>query len=124
MLNRTRDSSWLTHLTGAEGAAAFGERGQEYRNMWCTAGFLHSAGHSVTRAGAIVPLAAVGDDAVFAFEPIEVSCDEAGRTRWRGDESATRRFIFRVRDRESYRSAMTTAMQTLLMGLPDTESSA
>jgi hypothetical protein len=118
MLNRTCDSAWLTRLAGAAGAADFGEHAQEFRNMWCTGGFLHSAGYTVAVDGGIVPLAAA-DDAVFAFEPIAVTCDEAGRTTWHADATSSQRFIFRVRDRARYAAAMTTAMKTLLMGIPD-----
>jgi hypothetical protein len=87
--------------------------------MWCTGGFLHSAGYTVTVEGAIVPLAAAGDGAVFGFEPIAVTCDEAGRTTWHAAAAASQRFIFQVRDHERYAAGMTTAMKTLLMGIPD-----
>jgi len=119
MLSRSRDTDWLGYLTDADTRDVFAERGPERRNMWCTGGFFHSAGLSVTREGEIVSQAEAGGDAVFGFEPIDVACDEAGMTTWHGDQQATKRFIFRVRDTAAYPRAMTTAMKTLLTTLPD-----
>jgi hypothetical protein len=92
-------------------------RGPEYRNMWCTAGFFHAAGYSVTLDGEAVPLADLVDRAVFTFDPIDITCDEQGRTRWQTNMKATHRFIFRVTDRVAYAPAMTRAMKTLLQAL-------
>ena len=82
--------------------------------MWCTAGFFHAAGYSVTLDGEVVPLENIGDRAVFTFEPVDITCDEQGRTRWQINTKATNRFIFRVKDRLAYAPAMTRAMKTLL----------
>jgi hypothetical protein len=39
-------------------------------------------------------------------------------THWIHDDSSKDRFIFHVRDRDNYQSAMTAAMKSLLMSLP------
>jgi len=119
MLSRATDTSWLQALTAADTRAIFAVRGPEFRNMWCTGGFLHSVGLSVTLDGEIVPLAEGGDRAAFTFEPISVTCDDSGRTRWRADPEARKRFIFRVANRTAYRGATTTALKTLVMTLTD-----
>jgi hypothetical protein len=86
--------------------------------MWCTGGFLHATGRTVTRDGEIVPLDDAAGAAVFEFDPIEVACDEAGVTRWTPSETARHRFIFRVRDVGKYQPAMTSALRSLLAKLP------
>ena len=84
------------------------------RNMWCTAGFFHMASQSVDRSGNIVPLAGVGDNAVFRFRPVEINCDAKGTTTWKDADAGSNRFIFEVTDITAYPAAMTTAMTTLL----------
>ena len=85
--------------------------------MWCTGGFFHAVGQTVTRDGRIIPLADSGQDAVFTFEPIRVQCSDEGVTQWTREARARDRFIFRVLDRARYAPAMTTAMKSLLQTL-------
>jgi hypothetical protein len=118
MLGRMVDHNWLNYLTGNKDQALLEEFGAKYRNMWCTGGFLHAAGHTVTIDGRIVPLDQAGSKAVFEFAPIEVSCTENGVTTWSHDKATKNRYIFHVLDTERYQSAMTKAMKTLLMELP------
>jgi hypothetical protein len=113
----TSSTAWLWYLRQPAAETAWLARGSEYRNMWCTAGFFHAAGFAVTVDGEAVPLGDVGDQAVFTFEPIDVVCDEQGRTRWQANTASTRRFIFRVTDPGAYAQAMTRAMSTLLRAL-------
>jgi hypothetical protein len=72
----------------------------------------------VTRDGQIVPLNENSTQPVFTFDAIKVECDDNGVTHWVGDDSSKNRFIFHVRDTESYQSAMTGAMKSLLTTLP------
>jgi hypothetical protein len=87
------------------------------RNMWCTAGFLHEAGYTVTRGRQIVPLNEKHAEPVFTFDAIKVKCDDNGLTHWAYDNSSKDRFIFNIRDTDYYQSAMTAAMKSLLMAL-------
>jgi len=118
MLSRSTDPKWLRFLEAAPDADTVARFGRQPRNMWCTAGFLHLAGRTVTREGDIVPLAGAGEDAVFTFDPVAVSCDERGVTTWRPDADARDRFLFHVRDTGRYAEAMTRAMKALLTTLP------
>jgi len=113
MLTRACDAAWLRHLEEADGEA-LSARLDEGRNMWCTAGFLHAAGYAVARDGSIAPRGDIGDAGVFAFEPITVTCDERGVTRWFHSNGADKRFIFHVVDTNAYPVAMTRALETLL----------
>jgi hypothetical protein len=120
MLSRSPSPDWLKVLREPVDTAALAHFGALPRNMWCTGGFFHAAGRTVTAAGDIVPLAEAGERAVFGFEPIRATCGEDGVVRWEpvatpGDPV---RFIFRVRDRANYAAAMTRAMRTLLATLP------
>lgn len=85
-----------------------------HRHMWCTGGFFHAAGKTVSSSGDIVALDAADADPVFRFRPISVSCDTTGYTRWSDAPDSRSRFIFEVLDRERYQSAMTHAMCSLL----------
>jgi hypothetical protein len=92
--------------------------GAQDRHMWCTGGFLHAAGRTVAADGAIVERDRAGDSTVFSFDPIRVSCSNEGVTKWVHDTAGGQRYIFHVRDRRSYREAMTKAMSSLLRTLP------
>lgn len=112
-----RDPPWLRHLTGPVNAEALAEQNRGDRNMWCTAGFLHAAGLSVTGEGKTVP-ANSARAPVFVFDPVRVTCSDAGVTEWAKEPDSKNRFILRVTDVNRYPSAMTAAMKTLLSELP------
>jgi hypothetical protein len=118
MFGKNTDSNWLGYLKGKKDESLLTKAGNMYRNMWCTAGFLHAAGHTVTRGGQIAPLNEKHAEPVFTFSAVKVKCDDNGVTHWIGDDSSKDRFIFHVRDRDNYQSAMTAAMKSLLMSLP------
>ncbi|MBI5683638.1 MAG: hypothetical protein HZC54_01025 [Verrucomicrobia bacterium] len=114
---KTADGLWLQQLAAPKSAEALAAHGNRDRNMWCTAGFLHAAGLTVTKSGEIMPLKSA-TDAVFTFEPTRVKCSAAGVTEWTKDPQSKNRFILRVADVERYQSAMTAALKSLLMKLP------
>jgi hypothetical protein len=118
MFGKYTDSNWLGYLEGARDEALLSKVGSMYRNMWCTAGFLHAAGYTVIRDGQIVPRNEKHAEPVFTFDAVKVKCDENGVTHWVHDDSSKDRFIFHVRDVDHYQSAMTGAMKTLLTALP------
>jgi hypothetical protein len=118
MFGRYTDSNWLQYLKGKKDEALQSKFGNMYRHMWCTGGFLHAAGYTVSRGGKIVPLSDEPNLPVFTFDPIKVRCDSNGLTKWSHDDNSRNRFIFHVRDTENYQSAMTKAMKSLLMALP------
>jgi len=117
MFGKYTDQNWLGYLKGAKDEALLSKVGGMDRHMWCTAGFIHSSGCTVSREGEIAPLGKV-DSPVFTFDPIAVECDERGVTKWTHKEDSKSRFIFHVRDAEHYQSAMTKAMKSLLTVLP------
>jgi inosine-uridine nucleoside N-ribohydrolase len=116
-LGRVMDPKWLYYLEQpkSKGIAEFYSRP---RNMWCTGGFLHTAGKTVTREGKITDLQQEGIDPVFTFEPVQIECNAEGYTKWDLTSKETNRYIFKVQDKNRYQQAMTTAMKTLLMTLP------
>ncbi|MCP4614248.1 MAG: hypothetical protein GY845_36650 [Planctomycetes bacterium] len=118
MFGKYTDNNWLGYLKGIRDEALLSKVGSLYRHMWCTAGFLHAAGYTVTRDGRIVPLNKKNEQPIFTFDAIKVKCDDDGVTHWLDDDSSKDRFIFHVRDTDSYQSAMTSAMKSLLMALP------
>jgi hypothetical protein len=118
VLGKVETSRWLQYLTGPNDEKLLAEHGARYRNMWCTAGFLHAAGKSVATDGRIAPVNQVGDAGAFGFEPARITCSGNGRAEWTIDETAKDRYIFRVRDVDHYPSAMTQAMKSLLTSLP------
>jgi len=118
MLSRQQNHAWLSYLLGPSDQNLLKEFGAKGRHMWCTGGFLHAAGLAVTQAGDIVPLARAGSTAILSFDPIKVSCSDGGVTEWTHDPDSTQRYIFHVRDINHYQAAMTSAMKTLLQGLP------
>jgi len=118
MFGKYTDSNWLGYLKGAKDEALLARVGSLDRHMWCTAGFLHAGGYTATRDGKIVPLTEKRARPVFTFDAIKVKCDDNGVTRWTRDDSSKDRFIFHIRDTDSYQAAMTAAMKSLLAALP------
>lgn len=118
-LGKSSDANWLSYLRTPVDAALLERLCGERRCMYCTGGFLRSAGKTVTKRGDIVDLADCrAGDAVFDFVPVTAVCDANGFVSWRTTDSATNRFIYRVNDLSVYCSAMTAAMKTLLCELP------
>jgi len=118
MFGRYTDHNWLWFLKGQKDEVLLSKFAAMDRHMWCTGGFLHAAGYTVSREGDIVPLDKAGDSSVFTFDPVRVTGSDNGVTRWNRDDTSKRRFMFHVRDTDNYQSAMTKAMKTLLMALP------
>ena len=117
-LGKVNNANWLQYLTGSKDERLLAEHGGNYRNMWCTGGFLRAAGKTVSCSGEIVSLNSEGVSPVFTFDPIKVRCGDDGVTEWAMDDKSKDRYIFHVRDVENYESAMTAAMKSLLMSLP------
>ena len=86
--------------------------------MWCTAGFLYTAGKKVTSDGEIVNLESE-KESVFSFKPVSVTCDDQGFTSWVIKNESRDRFIFHVDDTVNYQSAMTLALKNMLLKLPE-----
>lgn len=117
VLARRQSSDWLKTLYGPVDERLRDYYGALYRNMWCTGGFLHTAGLTVLKNGDIAQLGANAVEEVFSFVPIEVSCDAQGRTDWHEVEAASERFIFRVNDEAAYQAAMTRALGAIISWL-------
>ncbi|MHC4435016.1 MAG: hypothetical protein ACYTBS_24525, partial [Planctomycetota bacterium] len=118
MFGRYTDHNWLRYLKGQKDEALLAKFADADRHMWCTGGFLHAAGYTVSREGQIVPLDEAGDSSVFTFDPVRVTCSDNGVTRWNRDDTSKKRFMFHVRDTDNYQPAMTKAMKSLLSTLP------
>jgi hypothetical protein len=118
VLGKKEDHRWLTYLTGPREVPLLESCGMQDRHMWCTGGFLHAAGRTVSAEGKIVARDDIGDSAVFSFDPIQLSCSDEGVTKWAPDKTATSRYIFHVRDLAGYQQVMTKAMRSLLRRLP------
>ena len=117
MFGKYTDNNWLGYLKGTRDEALLTKVGSMDRHMWCTAGFLHAAGYTVTRDGQIASLTEKRALPVFTFDGVKVECDDNGLTRWTADNGSRDRFIFHVRDTKNYQSAMTAAMKSLLASL-------
>ncbi|MEN8227283.1 MAG: hypothetical protein ABFS38_03945 [Bacteroidota bacterium] len=90
---------------------------RKHREMWCTPGFLHAAGKTVTKDGQIVSLDS-GYPGVFTFEPVQLEVEAPREIKWSQDTGVKDRYIFRITDMENYETAMGRAFMTLLKQLP------
>ena len=118
MFARVKSSDWLAYLTGSKNSQLLVEHGAKFRNMWCTGGFLHAAGKTVSRNGRIVLPSRSPAPIFFVFDPIKVRCDENGVTQWVPGDKSSNRYISHVLDVEIYQAAMTKALKSLLVTLP------
>ncbi len=116
MFARRTDQNWLRVLEGKPDEAVLADQAAKDRNMWCTAGFFHAAGYTITPDGRT--LAQGDDDAVFSFDPIRLLGTGPDGSDWTSDPTAANRFIFHVRNVDRYGPAATQAMKSLLATLP------
>lgn len=116
-LGRVTDNRWLSYLKYPVNHDILDSHGRMFRNMWCTAGFLHTAGKGVTVEGEIVDIAEEGKELVCGFVPIKALCQDNGRVDWE-EAPSENMFIFKVFNEEKYRSAMTKALRTIISKLP------
>jgi len=118
MFTQKTDHAWLRALDGKPDEAVLTDQAARDRNMWCTAGFFHAAGYTITADGAMPWRDARAGDPVFSFDPIKLTGTGPDETDWTPDPNATNRFIFHVRDTRQYGPAATAAMKSLLATLP------
>jgi len=118
MLEQSADPKWLRYLENEPKAELVEKYGEMYRRMWSTASFYQIAGKTVNENGEIVPIEGMLEAPIYTFEPIKISCSNAGITSWEFDAKATDRFIFRVKNLEKYNTAMTKALASILSKLP------
>ena len=116
-LGRVSDNRWLSYLKYPVNRDIVDAHGEMYRSMWCTAGFLHTAGKTVTVDGEIVDLGTEGIEPVFDFVPIEVTCGDDGRVKWQ-EAPSENRFIFKILNVEKYTDAMIKALRELVSRMP------
>ncbi len=110
--------NWLRALEGPRDEALLGRQGSRFRNMWCTAGFLHMAGLSVAAdKGLVEGRDGASTPPVYTFDPARIRVGPDGISEWSPDEGSRDRFIFHVRDPERYPAAMTAALCALLSTL-------
>lgn len=111
MLEQEDTTQWLKSLrreVEPEKLAAWGKRA---RNMWGTATFLHLAGLTVNAAGELIPADQPG---VYTIQPVTVTCDDQGYTRFAAGASTPARYKFEIADEANYAAAMTKALLALL----------
>jgi hypothetical protein len=58
-------------------------------------------------------------ESVYSFKPVNVTCTDQGYTTWEIEPRSTGRFIFHIENLSKYQLAMTTALKSLLMQLPE-----
>jgi hypothetical protein len=115
MLDREPSTRWLQSLQSPVDPMKLESWGKQVRNMWCTAGFLHLAGLLSNDSGSLGPEKPV--EPAFRFAPIQVECDDRGRTTWRPGNSKPARFKLEVTDPGRYAASMTDAMRELITPL-------
>lgn len=111
------DDRWMRYLDKPVDTQVITELGEVYRQMWCTAGFLHTAGKTVTADGNIVDIGTEGICPVFDFIPVNATCNTDGRVNW-SEASSSSQYIFKVLNIEKYEYAMSKALKTLIAQLP------
>lgn len=117
-LTKSTDNRWLTYLKDPLNKRQFDFFCKLDRSMYSTGGFFHAAGKAITKDGQIVGLNEGQADAIFTYEPIEITCDGNGLVKWNVVDTAANRFIFKINDVGMYKAALTSAMKSLLMKMP------
>ena len=116
MFDKEETSNWLRYIEKSEiDSARFNSICERTDEKWCTAGFIHAAGKSVSVNGELIDDM---ENGVFCFRPVRVTCDKLSRTTWQFDEKATNRFIFHINDMDNYQMAMQKVIKNLFKTLP------
>jgi len=118
VIGREDSRKWLRYLERPADEKISEYVRNEIRHMWCTGPIFHAAGKTVTVDGEITDLTKPSSQPIFTYAPIEITCNEEGRTNWRETKEPTDRYIFKISDRSRYQDAMICAMKTLLCKLP------
>lgn len=113
-LGQVAEPGWHQYLSAGDQQQILRVVGADDRFMWSTAGIFHAAGLTVGTGGEIAPVGSPGIDPVYEFLRVRVHCSAAGQTSWDRDTGSGDQYLFRVRYREHYRSAMTRALGDLL----------
>ncbi len=87
--------------------------GELYRNMWCTAGFIHSVGLSVDKEEIITDKT---DEPVFSFKDINISILN-GHLYWKYSNESSNIKILKINDTNLYQDKMTKALSTIISWL-------
>ena len=112
------DSHWLNAITGPVDESARSMFYGEKRNMWCTIGFLHTAGLTVWKDGTIAARGEAPEKEIFRFRPVVVHCGKDARTTWEdAPNGKTHCRIVEILDPENYPAAMTKALVKLFSEL-------
>ena len=75
MFEKHESSDWLTYMEDAKiDTVRFNEIGNRIDEKWCTAGFIHASGQTVTENGQLVDLENTENVVpVFSFQPIKLT---------------------------------------------------
>ena len=117
MLDQEPGTRWLRSLSEPVDPEKLASWGRQVRNMWSTASFFHLVGVAVAKDGTTGPLNHSQDQGVYRFVPVQVTCDDDGRTHWRPGKTHPARYKFEVTDTAAYAAAMTRAMTGCLSTL-------
>ena len=117
MLEQRLDARWLGFIDNQTDERQRAEFGRHTRSMWCTAGFLHAAGLTVTCDGKIGKADTRAGRELFKFVPIKVSCTPSGHVTWSETSESTNRYVFKVMDVSRYEEAMTCALEEIVSWL-------
>jgi hypothetical protein len=117
MLECEPATNWLQSIGAPVDGARMEYWGRQPRNVWCTAGFLHLAGLPVPSSGPLSAGKEARQPPPYRYAPVQVQCDDAGRTHWQPGPSRPARHKFEVTDSANYAKAMTQALRELLAPL-------
>ncbi len=115
MFERSNDLMWLAWLDRKESSPALEEERGQKRRFYSTASIFHAANLAVDLDGNVVDWSKA-KNSVYTFEPVQVSCDDTGVTKWNYASSDTGRYILKISS-PRYASAMAEAMGRELASL-------
>ncbi len=118
MFDKVMDTTWLDYLQRAVNQSSLEYFSDQSRRMWCSAGFVHSAGKTVTKDGSLVDINDKTRQPVFEFEPVSVTCGEDGKVYAWNRAERSNIYMFKKLDSENYCHAMTGAIRNMLSVLP------
>ena len=117
-LTRSTAIAWLAAIRKPIDKEALATQNQSDRNMWCTAGFLHLAGLTISRQGMLTNLDDTPpQDRLYHFLPVAIQQTPDGHIQWTNATPPVNRYILELHVTQTYPEHMTHALHAILASL-------
>lgn len=118
MFSRSQDPRYLRMLLTSPPEDGWKKVLTGKRGMWSPASFMTLAQLMITKEGKITETGVSDSNDLFQMVPVQATCEDNGRLQWKVAHDETNRYLFHILDVPAYSHAMTQAVRSLLLAIP------